>query len=239
MRKLPTGPLQQRAAEIVARRRVIALGGQGALDWLNTLAEGDFRAMMTPRIASATTLVDPTVAAKWAEPQIAAAKRPTGLPRRIATRWILFDPDAALAWLATLPAGYDRDDGVTEAFRDWQRRDPIASRAWIERTELQRWNEPAFGLHARGMVAADDPAKALAIVGRLSDAELRDYLTTVIARAWLERDPKAADAWIRTADLPEGVRRRTYMVSRKNPNPNPRPAEVDPLAERALPPDDN
>ena len=45
--------------------------------------------------------------------------------------------------MASLPAGNDRDDGVTEAFRDWQRRDPLASKAWIERTEMQRWNDRA------------------------------------------------------------------------------------------------
>jgi hypothetical protein len=127
---------------------------------------------------------------------------------------MMSDPVAALAWLATLPPGYDRDDGVTEAFRDWQRRDPIASRSWIEQTPMERWNEPAFGLHARGAVAASDPVKALEIVGRITDQERRDYLTTVIARAWLERDRAAADAWIRNAELPEAVRKRTYMVSR-------------------------
>lgn len=239
VRALP-GQLQQRAAEVLARRRVVALGAEKAVEWVNALPPDDFRTLMTPRIASAVTIADPSVAATWAEPQIAGAAaagaRPTGLPRRIATRWILRDPEAAMTWLASLPAGNDRDDGVTEAFRDWLRRDPLAAGAWIERTEMQRWNEPAFGHYARGAIAGQDPRKALEIVGRLTDEPLRNYLTTVIARGWLERDRDAADAWIRQANLPEGVRKRAYMVSRHKPPQGPRRSlEADLIAPGALP----
>ena len=233
VRALPKGPLQQRTAEVVARRRVAVLGARRAVEWVNSLPPDDFRTIMTPRIASAVTIAEPSVAASWAEPQIAHAARPTGLPRRIATRWILRDPDAAMAWLATLPAGDDRDDGVTEAFRDWLHREPQAARAWIERTEMQRWNEPAFGLYARGAIASENPRKALEIVGRLSDDSLRDYLTTVIARGWLERDREAADAWIRQAHLPDGVRERAYMVSTFEPRPGRAAREIAPVAPGA------
>ena len=56
-----------------------------------------------------------------------------------------------MAWLATLPAGADRSDGVTEAFRDWMIHDRKAAFAWIEETEIQPWNEPALALYARAI----------------------------------------------------------------------------------------
>lgn len=230
VRALPAGPARQRAADILARRRVVALGADGALAWIMSLPPGEFRDLMTPRITSAVTIADPSLAASWAGPQIASATRPTGLPRRIATRWILRDPNAAMAWLASLPAGNDRDDGVTEAFRDWLRRDPLAARAWIESADMERWNEPAFGQFARGAIAQADPRRALEIVGRLSDDSLRNYLTTVIARGWLQRDREAADAWIRQAELPEVVRERAYMISKQEPRAPRNPPGADPLS---------
>jgi len=60
---------------------------------------------MRPRVASAIAEGEPAVVAAWAVPQILAASRPTGLPRRIGTRWVKHDPEAAMAWLASLPAG--------------------------------------------------------------------------------------------------------------------------------------
>ncbi len=225
--------VRQRAAEIVARRRVVRLGSEAALEWANGLESEAFRNLMVPRVASAAALAAPEDAARWAEPKIAAAKRPTGLPRRIATRWVQSDPDAAFAWLATLPDGHDRDDGVTEAFRDWLRRDPDAARAWVEALEPARWNEPAIGLFARTVLSVPDPERALAIVGSFTDPPLRDYLTTVIARAWLERDREAADSWIRQADIPDGVRERAYMVSR------PREKRGAAQAEETEPPDED
>ena len=226
---------RQNAAEIVARRRVVALGAAGALEWASTLESPAYRALFVPRVASAAALADPKAAAAWAEPQIAAATRPTGLPRRIATRWVQSDPQGALDWLSTLPEGRDRDDGVTEAFRDWLGRDAIGAQTWIQTTEMQRWNEPAFGLFARSQVASSDPKGALEIVSRFSDEPLRNYLTTVIARSWLERDWKAADAWIKQAELPDGVRERAYMVSRPQKSRIPEEPPAEPPADAAAP----
>jgi len=44
------------------------------------------------------------------------------------------------------------------------------------------------------MIAAENPQRALELVARFQDEELRNYNTTVIARSWIERDRDAADA---------------------------------------------
>ena len=78
------------------------------------------------RVASAASEQgDSAAIAAWATPHVTSGdERPSGYPRRIGTRWILRDPEAALAWLASLPAGHDRDDGVMESYRDWMRYAP-------------------------------------------------------------------------------------------------------------------
>ena len=167
---------------------------------------------MRPRIAGAAAFADPAVAAAWAKPQISGDYRTSGLARRVATRWVRSEPEAAMAWLASLPAGGDREDGVLEAYRDWQATRREEAIAWIERQELAPWLEPAFSLYARGPLALRDPKAALALAGRFSDTDRRDTASTYIARGWLQRDHEVADAWLKQSDLPADVVKRSYML---------------------------
>lgn len=209
---LPPGDTQQRAAETLARRRVVALGAERALAWVEALASPPFRELMRPRITGAAAFADPAVAAAWAAPRITSDYRTSGLARRVATRWVRSEPEAAMAWLASLPAGGDREDGVLEAYRDWLSTRRAEAIAWIERQSVEPWLEPAFSLYARGPLASRDPKAALELAGRFTDRDRRDTTATYIARAWLERDREAADAWLKQSNLPAGVVKRAYML---------------------------
>jgi len=214
-----SGNDQQRFAEVLARRRVVSLGAEGAIRWVDALEGPKFREMMALRVAGAAAAVKdgaPLVAA-WAEPRIAAAADNSGYPRRIGTRWIKHDPAGAMAWLATLPAGNDRTDGVTETYRGWLIRDRAAAIAWAEKAEIQPWNEPAVAVYARAMVY-ERPKEALDLVARFSNQGLRETTTVAVARAWLENDREAATAWLEQSGLPEDVRRHAMNVG-KRPSP--------------------
>jgi hypothetical protein len=217
---LPAGVFRQRLGESLARRLVLALGTEGAMSRIEALTDPGFREMMTMRIASAAAEQgDTTAIAAWAAPRVTSgAELPSGIPRRIGTRWILRDPKSALAWLASLPAGGDRDDGVTESFRDWMRFAPGAAAQWIQNAELERWSEPAFAIYAR-RIGKQDPETALALVARFTDEELRNRTTTVIARQWVARDPKSAAAWLARADIPADVRARASGEPRAGAGP--------------------
>ncbi len=216
---------RQRFGEVLARRRVVSLGTEGALRWAESIEDPEFRKVMLRRVASAVAMDEPSVAARWAEPRITAAaaagERPTGLPRRIATRWVRHDPTGAMAWLATLPAGKDRDDGVTESFRDWLRLDPPAATAWIEGVEMASWNGPAFYVYTRGY-AFQRPAEMLAVASRISDPALRDGAEMFVARVWLGIDPEAAEAALANSTLSEEsktvARRQRYVPPKPEPN---------------------
>lgn len=209
---LPEGEIQQRAAEAVARRQVIALGAQRALAWAEQLPDPKYKELMRPRVAGAAAFADPSVAAAWAKPKITDSPRASGLARRVATRWVRSDPEPAMAWLKSLPDGGDREDGVLEGYRDWLGTRRSEAIAWIERQPLEPWLEPAFALYARSELAFRDPKAALELAGRFSDQDRRDTTSTYIARGWLERDYAAADAWLKQSKLPAGVVQRSYMI---------------------------
>jgi hypothetical protein len=205
---VPDDSARQRFADMLARRLVLALGTEGATRFVEGIADPAFRSAMTIRIASAATEQGEGAAiAAWATPLVTSGEeRPSGYPRRIGTRWILRDPEAALAWLESLPAGLDRDDGVMESFRDWMRFAPVAAQRWIQNAEIEPWSEPAFSIYAR-IISREKPEEALALVARFGDATLRRRMSAVIARKWVARDPAAAKAWLAGSDLPEDVKR--------------------------------
>lgn len=188
---------RQLVAEHLARRVVIERGIEGAIEWTDSIAERPFQRIMRQRVASAgTELGDAAAMAAWAGTGVTQGdERISGLPRRVGTRWVTRDPEAAFAWLASLPAGKDRDDGVMESYRDWLLHDREAARAWAEQQEIEPWNEPAFALFLR-QVADDDPERALADVARFSNEAERNRHTLMLAQRWIDRDPEAAGAWL-------------------------------------------
>jgi hypothetical protein len=120
------------------------------------------------------------------------------------------DPQGALAWLSSLPAGPDRDDGIGEAYRDWMRRDFRAASAWVDeiqkKGELEPWTEPAIAIFAKTN-GLEKPAESLELVSRFSDKSLREATTIAVARIWLQNDADAATAWL-DKNLPPELRAR-------------------------------
>jgi len=222
-------------ADVLAHRRVGTLGPEAALRWLDSLEDPAFRDTMVLPIAGAAAAVPGggAVVAKWAEPRITGVDHRTRLPVQIGMQWIRHDPKAAMAWLAALPAGVDRDDGVESSFGAWARVDGVAAFAWAERLELDRWNEPAYAAYAQAMVVYDRAKDVLPVVARFSNAALRDSTMIAVVKAWLENDRPAALAWLAESNLPEGVRRELREAVRANrlaaPGPNAKASPPAPL----------
>ena len=220
---------QQRIAGSVARRRVLALGPAEAFRWVESLqATPELREMMAVRVASSAAEVagGGPLAAAWATPRVRSDDRLSGYPRRVATRWVAHDPEAAMAWLATLPAGADRSDGVAEAFRAWAIRDYHEAFAWIEKAELQPWNEPALAIYARA-IASERPKEAMEHAQRISDPELREATMTVVGQVWTSKDREAASAWLAQPGVPERVRRVSAMVASEDPKRERKQAQAE------------
>ena len=76
-----------------------------------------------------------------------------------------------MAWLATLPAGADRDDGVTEAFRAWSIRDQ-RGRVRVDREDRAPALERARAGGLRAPIASERPKEAIELAQRISDPEL-------------------------------------------------------------------
>ncbi|MDE0883928.1 MAG: hypothetical protein OSB70_00200 [Myxococcota bacterium] len=209
-----SGPHAQRATTATLRRRVRRLGAEGAIAWAEALPEGSQNNAFQ-RLASALAEIDPQQATEFAERHMGSGQG-RWLPRRVGTRWAKFDPEAAMAWLGSLPPGEERDDGVTESFRRWLRGDRSGAHAWIRslpgREEDPGWAEPAFALYSLD-IAVESPEEAVAFAdANIRNSERRSPGVGNPVRYWLLQDEPAALAWLAESDFDEKTKAKIAMV---------------------------
>jgi hypothetical protein len=204
---LPSGVARQRAISVVTRRRVYQYGVEETFRWAEAIPDdaGRFKLNVFRRVATWATEVDPQRAAAWAE-RHGQEEYGKGLFRRVGNRWARQDGAAAMQWLATLPAGAERDAGVQETYRAWLGHEEEAAKAWMRAAELEPWLEPALALYVRDM-ARESPEQALEWTALILDAERRREATIKIGRYWHHVDPDAARAWLDRSGLPEEDRK--------------------------------
>jgi hypothetical protein len=215
---------QQRSIALLMRRRVRRDGFEETFRWAEALPDepAPLKLNVFRRLASAAAELEPNRAAAWAE-RHSGGEHGKGLFRRVGVRWAGQDGRAAMAWLATLPAGWERDVGVQEAYRTWLSRDHENAMAWMRGAELEPWLEPAFVLFTVSL-SRKSPEEALEWAGRLRDEERRREAFMKIGRVWHLADPDAAQAWLDRSELSEKDR-NWVLEPRQQPRRRAAPLE--------------
>jgi hypothetical protein len=145
---------------------------------------------------------DPKGATEWA---FANAQFATN---GVFSQWMTSNPDAALAWFATVPASEVRDRlGNTAAI-------PMAARGDIE--QAMAYFRPAAGKEGEAQVtqmalaqAKSDPARAAAWCESLPDEIDTSIATESVVTAWFSKDAAAAAQWVESQ--PDGKRRESAL----------------------------
>jgi hypothetical protein len=110
-----------------------------------------------------------------------------------------------MAWLATLPPGRAREQGIEDTYRAWLGWHPQQALEWLRAQPPQPWHEPLVPLYAVARSTVD-PEDALAWAQRARDERQRHDAMITILRTWRRRDAAAADAWIEKAGVSPDVR---------------------------------
>jgi hypothetical protein len=215
--EMPPSNEQQFAISALVRRLIVRDGIDAALRWVEALpdeAPGRFKLQAYRRVASAVADIDPQRAAHWAEKQL-AGDFGNGVPRRVGVSWGRQDGgEAAMTWLASLPAVDHLPFAVDATYREWLRHDREGALRWLREAEPNPTFEPAISLYAL-VTVSDDLQTALEWAQRLQDEELRHQTLEKLARAWLANDPEAARAWIEGSELPEAAQQRVLAPPKK------------------------
>ena len=121
-----------------------------------------------------------------------------------------------MIWLASLPPGEERDDGITESFRRWLKGNRSDAHAWVRslagREEDSAWAEPAFALYSLD-IAVESPEEAVAFAdANIRNSERRKPAVGNPLRYWLLQDETAALAWLAASDFDEKTKARIATI---------------------------
>jgi len=200
-------------------QQVIARGGFDALfaevENLPDDAPARFKLAAFGTAASLVAQHDPQRALAFADKH-AAGPFAKGLLNRVAKRWVMVDPPAALQALIERPAGAERDWALREAYLRWLRRDRAAATAWMPDTAATDPRLlPLLGSHARAL-ANNDPqnrreamSHAVAWAETIADGATRRDALLELGVMWHHQDPGAAGPWIQRHGLTAAVARES------------------------------
>ncbi len=189
------GSLEQNAVVEVIELIQASEGSEAAIEWVEQLAVGP-RTRLTAFRRAAVLLGqnDPEAAKRFVETHMDGPQR-SNLIRLAAGRLAGHDGLSTMAWLRTLPPGGERNFGVEDAFRRWNRNAPEEATAWLESQPMAAWLEPAHVVYA-GLVGRDDPKAGIARARRITTEELKHKAMVYIVHAWRVRDDDAARMWV-------------------------------------------
>jgi hypothetical protein len=200
---------RQRALGVFAQKTLQRDGPEAITRWAESLPDEDKKLKIDAfrRVAVALTRADPAAAVAWCD---AHCEGPFGSNVRmlIAQNWAARDGLAAMQWVATAPAGQERDWAVRGAYRGWSRGDREGLMEWVEAMGVEGvepWFQPTIDVVAFSMVA-QSPGEAVKWAAAIENAADRERTLIAIARGWRKRDPSAAEAWLEQSPLSEEAR---------------------------------
>lgn len=192
------GPVLNQATRIAIPQLVI-VDPQAALH-LTSKLPAQFRGSAYVDVFSSWILADPAGATDALGKLDLPYRDRLAVQTSIAAGWVASDPQAALDWATTLPAGQQRLDAMTVLAAVWTEKDPDAAIRHAETLgsgeEKRRFME--------SIVTSWPPdriAEAYDFANRLPGALDRDSLSITALEAWSQRHP--GNALARVSELPD------------------------------------
>lgn len=127
--------------------------------------------------------------------------------------WAPIDGPAAVEWALGLPKTRISFKIVERAFVKFQATDREAAHAWIAKKPFSEDLEPAYAVYVAN-VAAEDHQRALALADKIVSDRHRYRAYQAIGRSWIDDDREAAEAWVRSLDLPDELVKRILGKTR-------------------------
>lgn len=208
---------QQKALATYVSMRVLDDGPRGALAWADAESSGQeaLRRWLFQRVLSTTAEFDAETSVAMLEELRGRGEEMNDYAERIGARWAKWDPEAMMAWAATLEDADERREVVERGYATWLRRKPEEAIAWLEVQEVEPWLEPAVPQYLQRTVGREAPDVEWEAVldrwlGAVTAPDTRRRAAMTVLRFWVAHDPDGAVAWMDARPgLPEVVRSKT------------------------------
>jgi hypothetical protein len=178
-------------------------GADATRAWIAGITDDSLRNGAMMRVAEKLAATDPAGTVSWllANPSEASQRRMDD----VYSAWARKDQQAALASFASLPAGEERSNALRGVITSVAVDDPKAAVSMLDRypNDVNDRVVQSVVWHSFG----SDPDMAANQISRIADEGQRNQMYRRAIGAWLERDPTAAQAWMKRNPLPEEVQK--------------------------------
>lgn len=212
-------PISARAALVDAG--VAALVGAGRVNLARVAIERCESA--DPKAVSATALTNvafavlhsesPEAAAAWLDQLVDAPARSVARGA-LAGEWAERQPERALDWARTLPAGSNRESALSHALGAWAGHDSTAAANWfLQHEQTADADRLIPALIEQSRMAYTNPVAAIGWADLVRDPSLRSNSFAAVLQQWAEQDRAAAVRFIQESTLFTSQQRTTLLAA--------------------------
>lgn len=214
-----------------------AVDPAGALAWINEQPNATIREKQMEGVMTAWVKHDVAAAAEYARTHLDGTLKRESHVALAANYMAANDPQAAIAYIQTLPDGSVKRFAQATTATKWAYNDPAAAAAWVSSLPADDQAEASVGVIAMwapqdpqaagnwintlegaardsaisaysANLAPRDPGTALGWAQSIESASLRTATVDALVSQWLQRDPTRATEWINSSQLPEADKTR-------------------------------
>jgi hypothetical protein len=180
---------------------ILKLGADATRSWIGEIKDDALRSGAMIRSAEQLAETDPAGTAAWLLANPGEARQ--RMMDDVFGAWVSSDKNAAITSFNALPAGEDRSNALRGLVNNFASADPKEAVSLMDRypNDVTDRVIQNFVWHS----FSTDPSLAAAEIGRMADQDQRDRTYRRTLEIWMDRDPAAAQAWIKTNPIPETV----------------------------------
>ena len=180
---------------------LLTQGADAARAWIGALKDDALRDGAMMRSATQLAAIDPAGTATW------LAANPGETSQRmmddVYSVWAGNDLQSALSSISSIAGDENRSNALRGVVNNLANTDPKAALALMNRypNDVSDRMVQQYVWHSFG----SDPSSAVNQIARISNEGERNQMYGRMVGSWLNRDPSAANAWLRTNPLPPAV----------------------------------
>lgn len=172
-----------------------------AIVLVENLPKGVPRSLAIAHLAQGWSRYEPEMAAAW----VKSLKDKSALLQAappVARMWSALYPSRAADWALSLPAGNTRRESIRSVIERWlEDAGPNEAAQWLNQIPAHIDLDSAFQKVGFAMMEID-PSAAMTWAESITDINLRNVTTRLIAARWGQFDPQAAQDYMEFSDLP-------------------------------------
>jgi hypothetical protein len=182
---------------------LLTQGADAARAWIGALKDDALRDGAMMRSATQLAAIDPAGTATW------LAANPGETSQRmmddVYSVWAGNDLQSAMSSISSIASDENRSNALRGVVNNLANTDPKAALALMNRypNDVSDRMVQQYVWHSFG----SDPSSAVNQIARISNEGERNQMYGRMVGSWLNRDPSAANAWLRTNPLPAAVQK--------------------------------